>query len=134
AELIAGMGDIATQWYVDPRRRGDFLRLLERDGQVQGFVSEVHRHRTRERAWVSENAHLVRDADGRVLYCEGTVEDISERVAQQRALREQTERVEAVAEQIPGMVFSLLVRPDGTRQYRHVSQGVRELFGVPPEV
>jgi len=134
AELIASLGNIAAEWYVDPGRRDDFSRLLERDGQVQGFVSEVHRHRTRERAWVSENAHLVRGEDGQVLYYEGTVEDISERVAQQRAMREQTERVRALADQIPGMVFSLVVRRDGTRQYLYVSEGVRELFGVPPEV
>ena len=78
ASLIAGVGDIAAEWYVDPRRRDDFRRLLERDGFVRGFVSEVFRHKTRERAWVSENAHAVRDAAGQVLHYEGTVEDITD--------------------------------------------------------
>ena len=132
-ELIAAIGDRAAECYVDPRRREDFRRLLERDGHVRGFVSEAYRHRTGERVWISENAHAVRGEDGELLFYEGTVEDISERMAQERALREQRERVEALADQIPGMVFSVVVRPDGTRRYRYVSQGVRELFGVQPE-
>jgi len=134
AELIGGVGNIATEWYVDYRRRDDFRHLLERDGHVRGFVSEVYRHKTRERAWISENAHIVRDADGRVLFYEGTVEDITERVAQQRDIREQQDRMQALADQIPGMVFSLVVHLDGTRRYRYVSSGARELLGVSPDV
>ena len=134
AELIGGVGNIATEWYVDYRRRDDFRHLLERDGHVRGFVSEVYRHKTRERAWISENAHIVRDADGRVLFYEGTVEDITERVEQQRDIREQQDRMQALADQIPGMVFSLVVHHDGTRRYRYVSSGARELLGVSPDV
>ena len=133
AALIASVGNIATEWYVDSRRRDDFSRLLERDGYVRGFISEVYRHKTRERAWISENAHVVRDPAGQVLFYEGTVEDITERVGQQRALREQQERIQALADQIPGMVFSIVVRYDGTRRYRFVSSGVRELLGIAPD-
>lgn len=87
AELLAVMRDIGRAWYVDPGRRDTFQALIERQGHVHGFVSEIYRHRTRERIWVSENAHLVRDTDGRVLYHEGTVEDISERVRSEAELR-----------------------------------------------
>ncbi len=120
-------------WYVDPARRHEFQLRLARDGEVRGFISEVKRRHDSERMWVSENAHMVRDADGRVLFYEGTVEDITERVAQQKAMREQQERMQALADQIPGVVFSLLVRPDGTRAYRFVSSGVREMYGFSPE-
>ena len=120
-------------WYVDPMRRHEFQQRLARDGEVRGFISEVKRRHDGERMWVSENAHMVRDADGRLLFYEGTVEDITERVAQQKAMREQQERMQALADQIPGVVFSLLVRPDGTRAYRFVSSGVREMYGFSPE-
>ncbi|WP_285887092.1 hybrid sensor histidine kinase/response regulator [Hydrogenophaga intermedia] len=120
-------------WYVDPARRHEFQLRLARDGEVRGFISEVKRRHDSERMWVSENAHMVRDADGRVLFYEGTVEDITERVAQQKAMREQQERMQALADQIPGVVFSLLVRPDGTRAYRFVSSGVRAMYGFSPE-
>ena len=91
AEMLAGVQDIATEWYVDPTRRDAFRALLERDGHVRAFVSEIYRHKTRERIWVSENAHVVRGADGAILFYEGTVEDISERVDAEAALRERDE-------------------------------------------
>ncbi|KQP14266.1 hypothetical protein ASF43_15705 [Pseudorhodoferax sp. Leaf267] len=91
AELVAAVRDIAAEWYVDPQRRAVFKAQLERDGYVRGFVSEVHRHRTRERIWVSENAHVVRDAGGNILFYEGTVEDITERMSNEAALRQRDE-------------------------------------------
>ncbi|MDV7399916.1 hypothetical protein RZS08_51350, partial [Arthrospira platensis SPKY1] len=43
AEQLASVKSIGSEWYVDPGRRAEFKRLLERDGFVRGFVSEVHR-------------------------------------------------------------------------------------------
>jgi diguanylate cyclase (GGDEF)-like protein/PAS domain S-box-containing protein len=89
AELVLAMQDnIASQWYVDPTRRDTFLWLMERDGYVKGFVSEVYVHRTGERIWVNENAHVVRGPDGTVLFYEGTVEDITERINAEAEIRE----------------------------------------------
>jgi PAS domain S-box-containing protein len=79
AELLAAVNDIATEWYVEPGRRGEFKRLVEAEGRIRNFESEVHRHKTRERIWVSESAWVVRGQNGRVLYYEGVIEDITER-------------------------------------------------------
>jgi PAS domain S-box-containing protein len=78
AEMLSSVNDIATEWYVEPGRRAEFMRTLEEQGRVENFVSEIYRHKTRERIWVSENARLVRDARGRPLFYEGTVRDITE--------------------------------------------------------
>lgn len=85
-ELLAAVGDIAEEWYVEPGRREEFKRLMEEDGEVENFVSEVYRHRTRERIWVTESAHLVRGADGNPLYYEGTVREITDERAAEEAL------------------------------------------------
>lgn len=84
AELLALANDIARQWYVDPQRRAAFLALMDSQGQVVNFESEVRRFGNGEHIWVRENAFAVRDAAGQLLYFEGTVEDItSVRQAQQ---------------------------------------------------
>jgi diguanylate cyclase (GGDEF)-like protein/PAS domain S-box-containing protein len=67
-------------WYVDPERAHHFHHLLSTQGFVRDLVSEVYRHRTRERAWITENAWYVRDTDGKPLYIEGTIQDATERV------------------------------------------------------
>lgn len=132
-ELLAHARADPDGWYADPQRRAEFRALLARDGAVRGFVSEVRSRHVGERMWVRENAHVVRDASGQVLFYEGTVEDISAQMAQQQAIDEQQERMRALADQIPGMLFSLVVHHDGSRSYRFVSSGVRELYGVEPE-
>ena len=98
ADHVAGVRDIATEWYVDPQRRDAFKAQLERDGFVRDFVSEVYRHRTRERIWISENAHVVRDAAGQIVYYEGTVEEITARVEAQERLRASEERLKLTLE------------------------------------
>ncbi|MCC6470756.1 MAG: PAS domain-containing sensor histidine kinase [Alphaproteobacteria bacterium] len=98
AELLAGVNDIGREWYVDPDRRGEFRRLLERDGHLTNFESEVFRHKTRERIWISENAWIVRDAAGKPVFYEGTVVDITQRKLAEQALRHNEERFRDYAE------------------------------------
>jgi len=86
AEQIASVNNIATEWYVDPQRRDEFKRLLEEHERVRNFESEIYRHKTRERIWISENARLVRDKTGNPLYYEGTVQDITARKQAEEAL------------------------------------------------
>ena len=132
AEMLAAVNDISREWYVDPERRNQFKQLLEREGQVMNFVSEVYRHKTRDRMWIRENAHLVRNDQGEVIFYEGTVEDISASRAGEMALRVNEELFRQVTSQLPGMAFLALLKADGTREYSFVSDGVRELFGVEP--
>jgi PAS domain S-box-containing protein len=133
AEQLAAARDFGSQWYVQPGRRQAFRELLLRDGLVRDFVSEAYRHKTRERIWVSENAHLVRGADGTALYYEGTVEDITARVTAQAALAHREQQFRLIASQMPGMAYRFHVSPDGRRRYSFVSEGSRELYGVAPE-
>lgn len=93
AELIEQTDNITRQIYVDPDRRAEFVRLIEQEGKVLGFESQVYR-RDGAILWVSENARVVRDAAGTLLYYEGTVEDITEHKLSQEALRYQQEQTE----------------------------------------
>jgi PAS domain S-box-containing protein len=94
-EQLAGVRDIATEWYVDPARRSEFKRRLNESDVVEDFESEIYRHKTRERIWISENAYLVRDEDGAPLFYEGTVREITERKQAEAALTAAKEEAEA---------------------------------------
>jgi PAS domain S-box-containing protein len=132
AEQVARVHDIAAEWYVQPGRRAEFMALLERDGEVRGFVSEVFRHRTRERIWVSENAYVVRDTAGRALYYEGTVEEVTGQVSAREALRASEENLRLIAAHVPGALYRIRLHADGRREIDFVSEGVRALLGIDP--
>ena len=77
-ELISGRKDIERQGYVDPRLRDKFKETLEKNGFVIGFEYEVYR-KDGTKIWVAENSRIVRDTEGRALYYEGSVQEITER-------------------------------------------------------
>ena len=76
-ELADNLNNIATQLYVDPNRRGEFVRLMQENGQVLHFESEVRR-RDGKTLWISENVRSIYDDAGNFLYYEGTVDDVTE--------------------------------------------------------
>lgn len=86
AHLMVDLDDIGGQLYVDPSRRGEFMRLVQEQGSVSDFESQVRRGDGRI-IWISEKARAVRDEDGEVLYYEGAVEDITERKQAAESLR-----------------------------------------------
>ncbi|MCR4267784.1 bifunctional diguanylate cyclase/phosphodiesterase [Nitratireductor sp. ZSWI3] len=133
AELLAAVGNIG-EWYVDPERRAAFEKALERDGKVDDFVSEVFRHKTRERIWVSQSARLVRDgSSGRPLRCEGSVREVTETVRRLHL----HEMYEKLASQLPGGLFQLQRFKGGRFTTLYTSRGFRQLLafadGPPPK-
>jgi diguanylate cyclase (GGDEF)-like protein/PAS domain S-box-containing protein len=85
AELIESIGDIQRQIYTDPKRRDEFMRLMEESGTVTNFVSEIRR-KDGHRIWISENARAVFDENGNLMFFEGTVEDVTKNKLDQEKL------------------------------------------------
>jgi len=133
ADLLARVHDIGLEWYVQPGRREQFKAQLAASGRVTGFESEVRRYKTRERIWISENAHSVLGPDGRVAFFEGTVEEISQRVRERERLIASEARLAQMIDLVPGVVYRQLHHPDGSRRVAYISSSVRSLFGVAPE-
>ncbi len=87
AELMTYLTDIEHQLYVKPNRRAEFIGLLQKNDIVCEFESQVYR-RDGSVIWISENARAVRSSTGALLYYEGTVEDITQRVSAKEQLHE----------------------------------------------
>jgi PAS domain S-box-containing protein len=93
-ELISGREDIERQGYVDPALRDKFKETLEKNGFIIGFEYEVYR-KDGAKIWVAESSRIVRDAEGRVLYYEGSVQEITERKRAQAEVVRAKETAEA---------------------------------------
>ncbi len=85
--------DIERQLYVDPRRRNEFIAEIGACGHVDHFESQIYRKDGSIR-WISENAREVRDACGKFLFFEGTIEDITQRKAAEHELHAAKEAAE----------------------------------------
>ncbi len=86
-ELIRERNDVGSQSYVDPAKRQEFQRIVAEKGFINDFVYEVRR-KDGTTICVSENARIVRDDAGQVLYYEGSAQDITERRRVETALVE----------------------------------------------
>jgi PAS domain S-box-containing protein len=76
----------AGDFYVCPEDRRRWQEVIERDGVVSRFELQLHRW-DGSVLWVEDTARLVRDAAGRVVCYEGSLQDITERKRADEALR-----------------------------------------------
>ncbi|MGB3509005.1 MAG: adenylate/guanylate cyclase domain-containing protein, partial [Microcoleaceae cyanobacterium] len=92
-ELKDNMTDIAWQLYVQENRRTEFISAIEKHGYISNFESEIYRA-DGSVIWTSQNARVVRNFEGDILYYEGTVQDITKRKYVETALRLEQEKSE----------------------------------------
>jgi PAS domain S-box-containing protein len=76
-EMLECITDVAQDAYADPEFREEFKRRIEKKGVVEQFEYQLRR-KDGAKIWVSENARAVRDAHGKIVCYEGTVEDITD--------------------------------------------------------
>jgi diguanylate cyclase (GGDEF)-like protein/PAS domain S-box-containing protein len=77
-QLFAEVPNVVEDLFVDPRRMDALRQALDEKGVVRGAEIEVY-CRDRSKRWILANMRAVRDADGKIVLHEGTVEDITDR-------------------------------------------------------
>ena len=100
----------AADLYVDQADRKRWEDQMDRDGVVHAFDLRIRRPNG-ELIWVRDTARAVRDDDGRILYYEGVLEDVTERKRIREALRESEERSQSIFESAP--IGIAVVSPEG---------------------
>ncbi len=96
-EMTASIIDIAEQHYTRREDREAFNRLLREQGVVENFEHETRR-KDGSTFWVSVSARAVRDGEGRILYFEGTHEDIDKRKKAEKLLVDAEEQYRSLFE------------------------------------
>jgi PAS domain S-box-containing protein len=77
-ELIESIKDIETQLYVNTADRKRFLEIMKAKGFINGFEVEFYK-KDGSNFWVVVNARTVMDGQGKIIYFEGLIEDITNR-------------------------------------------------------
>lgn len=122
-ELMEAVTDIQNQIYVNPADFTNLLKLLHRQGEVQGLEVEMYR-RDRSRHWIRINVRMVKDENDNVLYYEGTMLDVTKRRLAEEQLRESEERYRVAIEHSNDGVA--IVRGD---VHEFVNRRFLEMFG-----
>ena len=91
-DMIATITNIASQLYVDPGRRDEFIRLMQEQEKLTGFEALAYR-KDGSFIWISENVRAVCDPAGVLIGYEGTVENITERKLAEQRLRDTLDQV-----------------------------------------
>ncbi|MDW8326919.1 MAG: GAF domain-containing protein [Anaerolineales bacterium] len=97
AEMMAAVTDIRNQLYVLPQQYDDYLRQLEAEDNAPIQEVQIYR-KDGTRLWVQIRARAVRDGAGRVLYYEGTLEDITARRQTQLQLERSARQLTALSQ------------------------------------
>jgi sigma-B regulation protein RsbU (phosphoserine phosphatase) len=103
-ELMRSVTDIGSKLYVKAGRRDEFVRMMQTSDTITGFESQTYR-KDGSVIWISENCRAVRNDEGRLLYYEGTVEDITQRREAQEKLRASESLYHSLVETLPQNVF-----------------------------
>jgi phosphoserine phosphatase RsbU/P len=103
-DLMRDLTDIGRRLYVDPKRRDHFVHAMQENDTLEGFESQVYR-KDGSIIWISENCRAVRDGKARLLYYEGTVEDITQRRQAEEKLQHSEALYHSLVETLPQNIF-----------------------------
>ncbi|RLD63613.1 MAG: hypothetical protein DRJ01_03325 [Bacteroidetes bacterium] len=110
--------------YVNSTRK-NFIKLIEEQGFVKDFESEW-KTKGDETIIIKENSRVVRNLEGKTLYYEGFVENVTKRKLAEKALKESQNLFQTLAQVSPVGIFR--TRTDGYTTY--VNPKWMELSGL----
>jgi diguanylate cyclase (GGDEF)-like protein/PAS domain S-box-containing protein len=99
-KLIAQTVNLWQQLYVNPNRHAELIATIHEQGEVSRFESQIYRA-DGSVIWISENARAVSDESGRLLYYEGSVENITEHKQTESLLLGQKKLLELLVTDAP---------------------------------
>jgi PAS domain S-box-containing protein len=127
-DVAASVGNIAADFYADPKRRAEIIRQ-HAENPDQSTFENLFRRRDGSTFWGLLNVRTVTDDAGRPLHLEGFIEDIDDRKRAEEALRESAETFRSIFDNSSAGVA--LVGFD--RRIRMVNPAFCEIFGYTEE-
>ena len=122
-----------------------FTRMPEEDRQFarlawvaakkgQGNTTWRHRIAIHGRIkWVQATSRFVFNSQGQALEASGTHQDITDVKRLEDARQEALDRLQKIADRVPGVVYEFRLRPDGSSCFPFISESCKGIFRVSPE-
>jgi PAS domain S-box-containing protein len=116
--------DIKAQLYFDPKEREELVDVLRQAGKDEIEVFRL-RHQDGHEVWVEDHGRLVYNAEGKVLYHEGILRDITARRRAEESLKQSEERYRTLVERMTDGVYRST--PDG--KFIEVNPAMMNMLG-----
>lgn len=121
--------NLENEGFEDSQLRNRFQEIIEKEGSVIGLES-IWKKKNGQPVIVNENAKVFYDNNGKVMYYEGTVEDITDRKKMEKTLRESEEKFRKAFSINPDAI-TITRLSDG--KYISANNGFNQIFGYAPE-
>jgi PAS domain S-box-containing protein len=112
---------------VNPEDFSMFMGLLMKQGVVNHFEAQMYRSDGKIR-WADINGQVVLDDEGKIIYFDGSIQDITERKEAEKTAQERTLLNQVLLDSLP--CVALLLRPQ-TREIVASNRAGREIGAIP---
>ena len=126
-DMLSSVVNVGKQLYVNSEDRFRVTKLVAERGIVKGFEVPFYR-KDGTTIWISLYAQAVRDEDGNLFY-QWTMENITERVKMERALRESEEKYRNILENIEEGYYEV----DLAGNFTLFNSSMLKILGYPEE-
>ncbi len=126
--LLAGEVDFLEFIHPEDLSFDEDFRRDEENGHIQFRGEHRVRHEDGAYRWMQARSHGIPQENGDTLW-HGFLLDIEDRKRTERALEASNQRIQTLAEQLPGAIFSYLRHPDGGMTRLYSSPGYGRILG-----
>ena len=128
-EITGGSFNVGERVYADAADRARFKRQINEHGLIQTFQFQALR-KDGTPIWACLNARAVKDGKGRILYYEGTIEDITSLKQAEKEARDNAERYRRLFELESDAIF---VIDDETGRILEANNAAASIYGFSRE-
>ena len=82
---------------------------------------------------IDDSGAPIKDDEGNIIGAVLIFHDVTARRVMEKALRESEAKYREIASNIPGVVYQIVLKKDGSYTFPYVSEGIREMLGIAPE-
>lgn len=83
--------------------------------------------------YVNERARIFYDENGNPIRSVGTIQDVTEKMINEKRLEEYNEMMYKLTRQVPGVVYQYRLYPDGRSCFPYSSYGMMDIYGFTPD-